>query len=139
MVPSHSFFPQLKDVVVYFPQGHLAHLLQYGDADLPYDAFPCCCCQITGVDYRFPHHLVSSSSIEYHLKLEVIGIPVKQYQTTHSFIDSFTSLSGEHPVFEVTLRHSDLPDFLINYQTFTTLLQKHWKEGDHFEMEFMEE
>ena len=124
---------------MYFPQGHLHHLLQFGDSETPFTAFPCCCCQIEEANYQFPSHLVPSSSIEYRLKLRVVGIPNKQYQTTNTFIDSFVPLENETIYFNVTLRHSDLPDFIINYTTYTTLIQKHWKVDDHFEMEFMEE
>lgn len=68
----------------------------------------------------------------------MIGIPTKQYQLADTFIDSFTPVN-ESISFNITLRHSDLPDYIINYATYTSLLQKKWKVDDHFEMEFMEE
>lgn len=129
----------MNDIVVYFPQGHIHHLLEFGDKDLPFTLFPCCCCRIEQASYHFPNHLVACSSIEYHLTLQCIAIPSKQYQTNQSFVQSFTLIHQTIPSFEVTLRHSDLPDYLINYATFTELMKKEWKESDHFEMEFLEE
>lgn len=61
--PPHAFHPQLDDTVVYFPQGHLQHLLEFGDADVPLTQFACCVCRVVEQRFAFPNHLCRSNSI----------------------------------------------------------------------------
>ena len=133
--------PQLGDWVVYFPQGHIQHLLQYGDPDIPFCMFSCCVGRVMTSTVDFPHHLAPSSSIVLKLTIEIVGIPSPDAQLQNSFIQSFVALpsSMKLPPLEVCLRDSDLPDYICPYDRYTRLMTKHWQEGDHFEMEFLNE
>ena len=135
--PSPSL-PQLGDRVIYFPQGHIQHLLQYGDPELPVTLFSCCVGRIRAFSITFPHHLAPSSSVVLKLTIEIVGIPSPDAQLQNSFVQSFVSLppSLKLPPLEVSLRDSDLPDYLCPYDRYIHLMSKNWQKDDHFEMEF---
>ena len=112
-----AFQPQVDDLVVYFPQGHLQHLLEFGDADLPFTQYPCCVCKVVHQEYQFPHHLCVSSSIVLRLQLQVVAIPDPSYQITGKPIQSFvtpSSTSTALPTFYVNLRDCSLPEYLVS-------------------------
>lgn len=138
---SKSFLPQLGDYVVYFPQGHLQHLLEFGDADLPFTTYSCCVCRVIGQSFAFPQHLCCSNSILLRLRLQAVAIPDPESQHSNSPIQSF--VQPPHilrlPSFQVTLRDCGLPDYLVNLDTYSERMKHKWKVGDHFEMEFVEE
>lgn len=91
--------------------------------------------------YAFPHHLCCSNSILLQLKLQVVAIPDPESQHTDSLLYSFVELPREYkvPSFQVTLRSCSLPDYLVDYGSYTERMKRQWQVGDHFEMEFIEE
>ena len=136
--PSHVFHPQLNDTVVYFPQGHLQHLLEFGDADLPFAEFACCVCRVTEQHFAFPNHLCCSNSVLEILHLQVVAIPDPSYQTNGSVPKAFVQPLASLPSFQVTLRDCDLPDYLVSLQTYLERMGQSWSVGSRFEMEFLE-
>ena len=137
--PPHAFHPQLDDTVVYFPQGHLQHLLEFGDADVPFTQFACCVCRVVEQRFAFPNHLCRSNSILEVLKLQVVAVPDPGYQTSGDAPKTFVRPTTSLPVFQATLRDCDLPDFLVSLQNYVERMGQSWAVGSHFEMEFQEE
>ena len=128
-------------MVVYFPQGHIQHLLQFGDPELPFTLFSCCVCVVRACSYHFPHHLAPSSSIVCQLQLEVVAAPAPESQLHNAFVRSFCALppSLHLPRVTVSLRDSDLPDFVFSYDRYTQMMARPWSEHDHFQMDFLNE
>ena len=137
--PSSTFHPQLNDAVVYFPQGHLQHLFEFGDADLPFTEFACCVCRVVEQQFAFPNHLCNSNSVLEVLRLQVMAIPDPSSQATGSASRAFLRSPFPFPSFQVTLRDCDLPDYLVSLQTYLERMGQNWSVGSRFEMEFLEE
>ena len=133
-------FPQIGDYMVYFPQGHIQHLLEFGDAELPFTTFSLCLCHVDGMETVFPHHTCHCMSIVLRLTLKIVGVPSPEFQLTHQPIRAFVKppRNVELPQVVVSLRNCDLPDYLIDYTKYLSLIGKSWKPGDHFQMEFLE-
>lgn len=134
-------YPQLGEFYVYFPQGHIQHLLEFGDPETPFTAVSLCLCQIDSMEVRFPHHTCCSMSILLRLSLKIVGFPAGRSNTQHpNPVQSFVKLPEgvEFPRIVVTLRNCDLPDFLVRFPVFHALMGKPWKVGDPFEMRFVE-
>ena len=122
---------------MYFPQGHIQHLLQFGDPELPFTLFSCCVCVVRACSYHFP----PSSSIVCQLQLEVVAAPAPESQLHNAFVRSFCALppSLHLPRVTVSLRDSDLPDFVFSYDRYTQMMARPWSEHDHFQMDFLNE
>lgn len=119
-----AFQPQIGDYVVYFPQGHLQHLLEFGDKDLPFTNYPCCVCKVISQEFCFPHHLCVSMSIILRLQLQVVAIPHPDSQKKEKGqpIQSFVTLpSSDFPSFYVNLRDCSLPEYLVCLSNLFTI------------------
>lgn len=80
-------------------------------------------------------------SILLRLALKIVGFPAGRTNAQHpNPVQSFVKLPEgvEFPRIVVTLRNCDLPDFLVSFPIFHTLMGKPWKVGDPFEMRFVE-
>lgn len=149
----HEYCPQVGDKVMYFPQGHINHLnLLPEQRRPPWMSFPMKWpvveCRIISISYDFPTHSEYNKcpSILAKLQLQLIGRPLRWGNNCHpgQIYSSFGPLresrntTPQDIIFEVTLRHSTLPDFLVPSYLYYRCSIINWQPSVEFVSYFLE-
>jgi WD40 repeat protein len=145
------YVPQIGDHVIYFPQGHKEHLQRFTeDVPPPWNSFPqkwpLVECVVREVSYRFPkdQELRWCNSIVAEVTLAIIGTPSKNAITVSGmYLVSFvppraTRNSTREQLIKVTLRNTQLPDFLVLFDIFQRTIKMAWHQGIQISVQYKE-
>ncbi len=145
------YIPQIGDRVVYFPQGHREHLQFFTeDVSPPWNSFPqkwpLVECIIRHIEYRFPgdQELRWTASTVAEITLAIIGTPSRnvftasgQYHVTFVPPRSTRNNTREQLI-KVTMRNSQLPDFLVLSDVFMKTIRVAWHQGVLISVQYKE-
>ncbi|RYG68548.1 hypothetical protein EON64_04930, partial [archaeon] len=146
------YCPQLGDKVVYFPQGHKQHLQTFAeDSSPPWQSFPVKWpfveCEVKDIQYQFPSFVEHRKcpSVMAILTLLVTRIPIQtsisqsgQYIGSLSEPRSTRHSTFKDILFKVTMRNSNLPDFLVPSDLFQKSIFLPWHQGVRITVEYKE-
>jgi hypothetical protein len=148
----YEYAPQVGDHVLYFPQGHLEHLNAFPESRRPpwmlfSHRWPVVECKILSVEYELPTsaELKKSTSVIAKIGLLLLGRPVKWGNASPGAM--YTSFAppreSRHSqatelVFQVSLRSSSAPDFLVPWHVYMKACSVQWSPGLTFVSYFKE-
>lgn len=149
----YHYCPQVGDQVMYFPQGHLNHLNLIPEQKRPpWMSFPLKWpvveCQIVSISHDFPTHSEFNKcpSVIAKIQLQLTGRPLRWGSNCRSgqIYSSFGSLrESRHTTppnlqFEVSLRSSSLPDYIIPSYLYYRCSVVNWQPSVEFVSYFLE-
>ena len=143
-VRTEQYCPQLGDLVMYFPQGHIQWLQEFKETAAPPwnkfpGKFPLVECEVRDIRYSFPaseDEFYACHSVKATLVLVVTRIPTHSAITSNGFYKvalssprSTRNSSSMEITFEVVLRDWGLPDFLVPSDVFLRSIKLPWHMG----------
>lgn len=143
-VRTEQYCPQLGDLVMYFPQGHIQWLQEFKETAAPPwnkfpGKFPLVECEVRDIRYSFPaseDEFYACHSVKATLVLVVTRIPTHSAITSNGYYKvalssprSTRNSSSSEITFEVVLRDWGLPDFLVPSDVFLRSIKLPWHMG----------
>ena len=150
--PHESLYaPQIGDHVIYFPQGHKEQLQRFTeDVSPPWNSFPqkwpLVECIVRDITYRFPNdqELRWCNSMIAEVSLAIVGTPSRyNIAVTGQYMVSFvpprsTRHNAREQLITVTLRNTQLPDFLVLFEIFQRTIRVAWHQGVKISVAYQE-
>jgi len=143
-VRTEQYCPQVGDLVMYFPQGHIQWLQEFKETAAPPwnkfpGKFPLVECEVRDIRYSFPaseDEFYACHSVKATLVLVVTRIPTHSAITSNGYYKvalssprSTRNSSSSEITFEVVLRDWGLPDFLVPSDVFLRSIKLPWHMG----------
>lgn len=141
-----QYCPQIRDRVVYFPQGHSALLSEFPARDrlLPWNSFheryPAVECEVRDISFEFPPlaELRRCPSVVATITLVILKTPDKWKLHPKDGTMQIDFLvprvtrhrEGAEHLFTVNIRDwNDVPEFIVPYHLFARALKTPWRAG----------
>jgi hypothetical protein len=147
-----QYSPQIDDIVLYFPQGHLEHLQIFPEGRTPpWTSFPhkwpVVECKVLDVSYDFPSQSEHSrcESVVVNITLFLTGLPLQWGRMGAGYVYKTFGPPREsrndkqlYRTFKVSLRNLSMPEYLVPWHIYHNAAASVWEENSLFTSIFRE-